>query len=90
MLPTGILAHIEASRYQHLVTSYLATAGRLEDAAADSAQLAADPSSWSDFVNRCEDIIRRKTLPDSPNGRIESPAERRCSLKGWHFRRLEG
>jgi SMODS and SLOG-associating 2TM effector domain 1/Protein of unknown function (DUF4231) len=52
-----ILADIEASRYQYLVTSYLATARRLEDAAADSAQLAADPSSWSDFVNRCQDII---------------------------------
>jgi hypothetical protein len=53
----AILAHIEASRYQYIVTSYLATARRLEDAAVDSAQLAADPSSWSDFVNRCEDII---------------------------------
>jgi SMODS and SLOG-associating 2TM effector domain 3/SMODS and SLOG-associating 2TM effector domain 1 len=54
---SGTIADIEASRYQYLVTSYLATARRLEDAAADSAQLAADPSSWSDFVNRCQDII---------------------------------
>jgi hypothetical protein len=53
----AILAHIEASRYQYLVTSYLATARRLEDAAADFDQVAADPNSWSDFVNRCEDII---------------------------------
>jgi hypothetical protein len=53
----AILAHIEASRYQYLVTSYLATARRLEDVAADFAQVAADPDSWSDFVNRCEDII---------------------------------
>jgi hypothetical protein len=53
----AILAHIEASRYQYLVTSYLATARRLEDVAADSAQVAANPNSWSDFVNRCEDII---------------------------------
>ena len=53
----AILAHIEASRYQYLVTSYLATARRLEDVAADSAPVAADPDSWSDFVNRCEDII---------------------------------
>jgi hypothetical protein len=53
----AILAHIEASRYQYLVTSYLATARRLEDVVADSAPVAADPVSWSDFVNRCEDII---------------------------------
>jgi SMODS and SLOG-associating 2TM effector domain 1/Protein of unknown function (DUF4231) len=53
----AILAHIEASRYQYLVTSYLATARRLEDVAADSIAAAADPNSWSDFVNRCEDII---------------------------------
>ena len=53
----AILAHIEASRYQYLVTSYLATARGLEDVAADFAQVAADPDSWSDFVNRCEDII---------------------------------
>ena len=53
----AILAHIEASRYQYLVTTYLATARRLEDAAADSAQVAANPDSWSEFVNRCEDII---------------------------------
>jgi hypothetical protein len=27
----AVLAHIEGSRYQHLITSYLATARRLED-----------------------------------------------------------
>jgi hypothetical protein len=53
----AILAHIEASRYQYLVTSYVATARRLEDAAADSTLATADPGAWSDFVNRCEDII---------------------------------
>jgi conflict system pore-forming effector with SLATT domain/uncharacterized protein DUF4231 len=53
----AILAHIEASRYQYLVTSYLATARRLEHAAADFDAAKADPQKWSDYVNRCEDII---------------------------------
>lgn len=53
----AILAHIEASRYQYLVTSYLATARRLENAAADFDAAKADPQKWSDYVNSCEDII---------------------------------
>lgn len=53
----AILAHIEASRYQYLVTSYLATARRLEDAEAGFDDAGADPQKWSDYVNRCEDII---------------------------------
>jgi hypothetical protein len=53
----AILAHIEASRYQYLVTSYLATARRLEDADLGFTAAAGDPNLWSDFVNRCEDII---------------------------------
>lgn len=53
----AILAHIEASRYQHLVTSYLATARRLEDEDTKFDSASSDAKSWSDFVNRCEDII---------------------------------
>jgi hypothetical protein len=53
----AILAHIEASRYQYLVTSYLATARRLEDADLGFTAAAGDPNLWSDLVNRCEDII---------------------------------
>jgi hypothetical protein len=52
----AILAHIEAARYQYLVTSYLATARRLEDASVDF-DASADPQKWSDYVNRCEDIL---------------------------------
>jgi SMODS and SLOG-associating 2TM effector domain 1/Protein of unknown function (DUF4231) len=53
----AILAHIEASRYQHLVASYLATARRLEDADLGFTAATGGPNLWSDFVNRCEDII---------------------------------
>jgi hypothetical protein len=53
----AILAHIEASRYQHLVTSYLATAARLEDLDTEYDAARADAGTWSEFVNRCEDII---------------------------------
>jgi hypothetical protein len=53
----AILAHIEASRYQHLVTSYLATARRLEEVDTTFAAASSDPKAWSEFVNRCEDII---------------------------------
>src|SRR5262249_18474641 len=53
----SILAHIEASRYQYLVTSYLATARRLEDEDANFDSESGDAKSWSEFVNRCEDII---------------------------------
>jgi hypothetical protein len=47
----SVLAHIEASRFDYLVISYLATARRLED------QMNVAEGSWSDFVNACENII---------------------------------
>jgi hypothetical protein len=53
----AILAHIEASRYQHLVTSYLATAARLEDLDTGFDAAGSNPGAWSAFVNRCEEII---------------------------------
>ena len=53
----AILAHIEASRYQHLVTSYLATAARLEDLDAEFDVARTNAGTWSEFVNRCEEII---------------------------------
>jgi SMODS and SLOG-associating 2TM effector domain 1/Protein of unknown function (DUF4231) len=53
----AIVAHIEASRYAYLVTSYVAAARRLEDANTDFAVASADPKAWSEFVNKCEDII---------------------------------
>jgi hypothetical protein len=54
----AILAHIEASRLEHLIATYLATARRLE--AQDlhfEAAAAAGGGEWSRFVNQCEDII---------------------------------
>lgn len=53
----AILAHIEASRYQHLLTSYLATAARLEDLDTEFDAARTSAGTWSEFVNRCEDII---------------------------------
>ncbi|MGY3440232.1 MULTISPECIES: DUF4231 domain-containing protein [unclassified Bradyrhizobium] len=47
----AVLAHIEASRYDFLVTAYRATARRLEDTNNRR------PASWSDFVNECENIL---------------------------------
>jgi hypothetical protein len=47
----AVLAHIEASRFDYLVASYLATKRRLED------RLAAGQEPWTDFVNACEDIL---------------------------------
>jgi len=53
-----ILAHIEASRYDFLVTTYLATARRLEDAMFQLAKTPPVPSpEWSSFVEQCESII---------------------------------
>jgi hypothetical protein len=53
-----VLAHIEGARYDFLVTTYRATARRLEDALADVNPLPAVPSQeWSNFVERCETII---------------------------------
>jgi hypothetical protein len=47
----AVLAHIEASRFDFLAVTYLATARRLEDRR-DGPQ-----ASWSDFVNDCENIL---------------------------------
>ena len=52
-----ILAHIEASRYQHLVTRYSAARVGLEDLNTEFEAASTDAGSWSRFVNRCEDII---------------------------------
>lgn len=50
-LAGAILAHVEASRYDFLVMTYVATARRLED------RLIRPPVSISDFVNDCEVVI---------------------------------
>jgi len=58
----AILAHIEASRYEHLVVTYLASARRLED---QDLRFDADSGrrdAWSAFVNTCEDIIAAENL----------------------------
>src|SRR5262249_17560098 len=47
----AVLAHVEASRFDFLVTSYRATARRLQDRTSVAMQ------SLSDFVNDCERII---------------------------------
>jgi hypothetical protein len=53
-----ILAHIQASRYDFLVTSYRATARRLEEELLDlKAPPARSPADWSTFVEHCESII---------------------------------
>lgn len=53
-----VLAHIEGSRYDFLVTTYRATARRLEDALAELNPIPPVPSpEWSAFVDRCETII---------------------------------
>jgi hypothetical protein len=54
----AILAHIEASRYDFLVTTYRATARRLANELAEAKDLnALSPADWSAFVDRCETII---------------------------------
>lgn len=53
----AILAHIEASRYQHLVTTYLAAAARLEDVDTEFDAARTSAGTWSEFVNHCEEII---------------------------------
>jgi len=53
-----ILTHIEASKYEFLVTTYRATARRLEDALLTLPNpLTAPSKQWSEFVERCEAII---------------------------------
>jgi SMODS and SLOG-associating 2TM effector domain 1/Protein of unknown function (DUF4231) len=54
----AILAHIEASRYDFLVTTYRATARRLTNELTEANNLnAMSPADWSAFVDRCETII---------------------------------
>jgi uncharacterized membrane protein YedE/YeeE len=54
----AILAHIEASRYDFLVTTYRATARRLTNELTETKDLnALAPADWSAFVGRCETII---------------------------------
>ena len=53
-----IVAYIEASRYDFIVTTYRATARRLEDERNNLPQNAQNASKESsDFVNRCETIL---------------------------------
>jgi hypothetical protein len=52
----SILAHIEASRFEFLVASYLATAKHLEDLL----ECKAANVPWSDFVISCEAIIAQE------------------------------
>jgi hypothetical protein len=47
----SILAHVEASRFDFLVMSYLAAGRRLEDRRGGA------QAPWSDFVNDCENIL---------------------------------
>ncbi|TCL73819.1 DUF4231 domain-containing protein [Rhizobium sp. BK251] len=54
----AIVAHVEAARYQFLVTSYRATARRLRNESAMITQPFVAPSpEWSAFVTRCESIL---------------------------------
>jgi hypothetical protein len=53
-----VLARIEALRYDFLVSTFRATARRLEDALSDVKALPPAPSpEWSAFVERCKSII---------------------------------
>lgn len=53
----AIFAHIEASRYQHLIMRYSAARLGLEDPNTEFEAASGDAGSWSGFVNRCKDII---------------------------------
>lgn len=54
----AILAHIEASRYDFLVTAYRATARRLANEVAEvNNPNTLAPDEWSALVDRCETII---------------------------------
>jgi len=58
----AIVAHVESARYHFLVTTYRATARRLENelARANGPFVAPSPE-WSAFVDRCEAIIADET-----------------------------
>lgn len=52
----AVLAHVEASRFDFLVTTYLATARRLEDRKTEPHE------PLSSFINHCEDILATENL----------------------------
>ena len=53
-----VLVHVEAARYDFIVTSYRATARRLRDMLANAPDKFEFPSpQWSAFVNQCETIL---------------------------------
>ena len=58
-LSGAILAYIEASRYDYLVSSYRATERRLRD---QQSNAPSNPQpltpEWSEYVNRCESILQ--------------------------------
>jgi hypothetical protein len=53
----AVVAHVEAARYDFLVTTYRATARRLRSELARAGQFTAPSPEWSAFVNRCETIL---------------------------------
>lgn len=54
----AILAHIEASRYDFLITTYRAAARRLDNELSDATSSFVMPSpEWSSFVDRCETVL---------------------------------
>ena len=53
----AVVAHVEASRYDFLVTTYRATARRLRSELARVGAFTAPSPEWSAFVNRCEAIL---------------------------------
>ncbi|MBY3335287.1 DUF4231 domain-containing protein [Rhizobium laguerreae] len=54
----AILAHIEASRYDFLISSYRATARRLDNELSNASSSFVVPSpEWSSFVEKCETIL---------------------------------
>lgn len=57
-----VLAHIEASRYDYLVSGYRAAARQLRQAMLSKPEAATSRSlEWSEFVARCEGIIASET-----------------------------
>jgi hypothetical protein len=70
----AVLAHIEAMRYDYLVSSYRAAARQLRRALAAVPLRAVTPSpAWSEFVARCEGIIA--TESGSWVARFSKPAK---------------
>ena len=56
-LSGAIVSHIEASRLDYLASSYHAAARRLEDLNVTFSRVDNQQTTWSAFVNQCEDII---------------------------------